>query len=75
MSPAKTRPRCAGCKRLIPAHEPDLLVRKLSEENPRLVALTVRFHERCAPAAVDYITERPAAMYRITHRYIDGERN
>jgi hypothetical protein len=46
VSPTKTRPRCAGCKRRIPMQEPDLLVRKLSEENPRLVTLTVRFHER-----------------------------
>ena len=75
MSPTRTRPKCAGCKRRIPAHAPDLLVRKLSEENPRIVTLIVRFHERCAPAVVDYIAGRPAALYRITHRYIDGERN
>jgi hypothetical protein len=51
VSPTKTRPRCAGCKRRIPAHEPDLLVRKLSPDNPAVVTLAVRFHERCAPAA------------------------
>ena len=75
MSLTRTRPKCAGCKRPIPVHAPDLLVRELSEENPRLVTLTLRFHEQCAPAAVDFITERPAAMYRITHRYVTGERN
>ena len=68
MSPTRTRPKCAGCKRRIPAHAPDLLVRELSEENPRLVTLTLRFHEQCAPAAV---ASSPSVRRRCTGSRID----
>ena len=70
----KLRAKCAGCKRKILDHEPDLVLRKLAEEDPTRVLLERRYHERCAGAAVDYVTERPA-LYRMTHRYVEVEAN
>jgi hypothetical protein len=65
------RPRCAGCKRRIPRSEPDLILRRMSEENPTVTALRLVYHERCKDAALKRITSTPA-LWRMTHRYVEA---
>ena len=50
-----TRPkiRCAACKKRIPAHEPDVVLRRLDSESRRY------YHTRCTSAALELVTEAP----------------
>jgi len=66
--------RCAGCRKRIPRSEPDLILRRLSEENPTVAALKLAFHERCKEAALERITSTPA-LWRMTHRHVEAEAN
>jgi hypothetical protein len=68
------KPRCAGCKRRITKGEPDLILRRMAEENPTVTALKLVYHERCKDAALERATERPA-LWLMTHRYIEAEAN
>ncbi len=62
-------PRCAACKKRIPASEPDLVLEDLSGGGkPRF------YHERCTPAAARKASERPG-VYVFTLRTIDAAAN
>jgi hypothetical protein len=50
---ARPRIRCAACKRRIPDHEPDVLLRRLDGEQHRY------YHTRCTPAALALVTQAP----------------
>jgi hypothetical protein len=67
--------KCAGCGRRVTRSEPDILLRRLSEDNPLIVTLTLRYHERCKEAVLDRVTETPPAAWRITHRTVNAEAN
>ena len=70
------KPRCSGCGRRIPRSEPDLILRRMSEENPTVAALKLAFHERCKDAALERATsEATPALWYMTHRYIEAAAN
>ena len=68
------RPRCAGCKGRITRGEPDLVLRRMTPENPAATALRLVYHVRCQGAALERVTDKPA-LWRMTHRYIEAEAN
>ena len=69
-------PRCAGCKKRISRSEPDLILRRMSEENPAVAALRLAFHERCKDAALERATsEATPALWLMTHRHVEAEAN
>jgi hypothetical protein len=68
------KPRCSGCGRRIPRSEPDLILRRMSEDNPTVTALKLVYHERCKDAVLQRITSTPA-LWRMTHRHVEAEAN
>jgi len=58
------KPRCSGCGRRIPRSEPDLIMRRMSDEDPTVSTLRLAFHERCEDAALKRATEPPAKLRR-----------
>jgi len=50
---ARTRIRCAACKKRIPDHEPDVEVSRLDSQQRRY------YHTRCASAALQLVTGVP----------------
>jgi len=56
--------RCAACKRRIPAHEPDVVLRRLDGERRRY------YHTRCTAAALELVTATPRA-WLMTVRHIE----
>jgi hypothetical protein len=68
------KPRCAGCKKRIPRGEPDLILRRMAPENPTLTALRLVYHERCKDAALECVSGT-AALWHMTHRYIEARAN
>jgi hypothetical protein len=71
----RTAPRCAGCNKRITKGEPDLILRRMSEENPMVAALRLVYHVRCKDAALERVHGAPPAFWRMTHRYVDPEAN
>jgi len=70
------RTRCAGCKRRISKGEPDLILRRMDPDNPMRTALKLVYHVRCQGAALEKASEaKPAALWHMTHRYIEAEAN
>ena len=65
------RPRCAGCKRCITRGEPDLILRRMAEENPTVTSLRLVYHVRCRGAALERVTGTPA-LWRMTHRHVEA---
>jgi hypothetical protein len=68
------KPRCAGCKRRITKAEPDLILRRMTPENPTVTALRLVYHVRCQGAALERASETPA-LWHMTHRYVEAEAN
>jgi hypothetical protein len=69
-------PRCAACRKRIPRSEPDLILRRMSEENPTVAALKLAFHERCKDAALERAaSEATPALWLMTHRHVEAEAN
>lgn len=71
---SKAAPRCAGCNKRIPPSEPDLILRRMCEEDPMRTALRLVYHERCSAAAIERVAGTPA-LWHMTHRYIEPEAN
>ena len=55
------KPRCAGCKKRISRGEPDLILRRMSEEDPMVTALRLVYHVRCQGAAFERAAGTPWA--------------
>jgi len=71
---ARSKTRCAGCKKRISRGEPDLILRRMSEENPMVTALKLAYHVRCHGAAIERAAGVPA-LWCMTHRYVEAEAN
>lgn len=65
---ARTRTKCSGCGRRIPASEPDLVLQRNGAERRRY------FHQRCFEAAQRLVMGDPA-VWVLTNRYVDEELN
>ncbi len=69
MSRTRSKIRCSACKKRIPDHEPDLVLRDLEGAiKPRY------FHTRCGEAAYTAVTENPSA-YLLTVRHVEEVAN
>ncbi len=71
MSATAKRPKCSGCGKRIPAHEPDLILEDLdnaSRSAPR------HFHTRCGDAAYAVVANEPN-LYRLTVRHVEEVAN
>jgi hypothetical protein len=66
--------RCAACKKRIPGSEPDLILRRMSEDDPTVSTLRLAFHERCKDAALERATDTPA-LWVMTHRHVEAVAN
>jgi hypothetical protein len=71
---SRPRTKCAACKKRIPESEPDLILRRMSEEDPTVSTLRLAFHERCKDAALERATDTPA-LWVMTHRYVEEMAN
>jgi len=60
--------KCAACKKRIPDHEPDVVLRKLEGGIRRY------YHTRCTGAALELVTETPD-VWRMTVRHIEEMAN
>ena len=70
------KPRCSGCGRRIPRSEPDLILRRMSEDNHTVSILRLAFHERCKDAALERATsEATPALWVMTHRHVEAVAN
>jgi hypothetical protein len=65
---SRSRIKCAACKKRIPNHEPDLILRDLDGGRPRY------FHTRCGSAAYAVAAENPSA-YLLTVRHVEEVAN
>ncbi len=67
---SRSRIKCAACKKRIPDHEPDLILRNLEDakRRPRY------FHTRCGEAAYAAVMESPS-LYRLTVRHVEEVAN
>jgi hypothetical protein len=65
---SRTRITCAACKKRIPDHAPDIILRRLEGGISRY------FHTRCTGAALELVTETPAA-WRMTVRHVEEMAN
>ncbi len=70
MSRTRSKIRCAACKKRIPDHEPDLVLRNLDNAGgpPRY------FHTRCGAAAYAAVMDSPS-LYRLTVRHVEEVAN
>ena len=70
------KPRCSGCGRRIPRSEPDLILRRMSEDDPTVSTLRLAFHERCKDAALEPATTKATlALWVMTHRHVEAVAN
>ena len=60
--------RCSACRKMIPDHEPDVVLRRLEGGIRR------SYHTRCTGAALELVTETPAA-WRMTVRHVEAVAN
>jgi hypothetical protein len=68
--------RCAGCGRRILRSEPDLILRRMSEDDPTVSTLRLAFHERCKDVALERATsEATPALWVMTHRHVEEMAN
>jgi hypothetical protein len=65
---SRSRMKCAACKKRIPDHEPDVVLRSLDGERQRY------YHTRCTGAALELVTEVPQA-WLMTVRHIEEVAN
>jgi hypothetical protein len=65
---SRPRIKCAACKKRIPGHEPDVVLRQLEGGIRRY------YHTRCTRAALELVTETPAA-WRMTVRPVEEMAN
>jgi hypothetical protein len=73
---SRSRIRCAACKKRIPASEPDLILRRVSEDDPTVSILRLAFHERCKDAALERATsEATPALWVLTHHNVEAVAN
>ena len=69
MSRTRSKIKCAACKKRIPDHEPDLILRDLDRGGrPRY------FHTRCGEAAYAAVAES-SGLYRLTVRHVEEVAN
>ena len=67
---SRTKTRCSACKKRIPAHESDVLLRTLE----RAPGWARYYHERCTSAAVALVLSEPEAWH-MTVRHVDAMAN
>ena len=68
MTMSRPKIRCSGCRKRIPDHEPDVVLRRLEGGIRRY------YHTRCTGAALELVTETPAA-WRMTVRHVEAVAN
>ena len=69
MSRTRSKIKCASCKKRIPDHEPDIILRDL--ENGGRARY---FHTRCGEAAYTAAMDEPS-VYRLTVRHVEEVAN
>ena len=60
--------RCSACRKRIPDHEPDVVLRRLDGGVRRY------YHTRCTRAALELVAETPA-VWRMTVRHVEEMAN
>jgi hypothetical protein len=60
--------RCSACRKRIPDHEPDVVLRRLEGGVRRY------YHTRCTRAALELVAETPA-LWRMTVRHVEEMAN
>jgi hypothetical protein len=60
---SRLRVKCAACKKRIPDHEPDVVLRRLEGGIRRY------YHTRCTGAALELVAEAPA-VWLMTVRHV-----
>jgi len=65
---SRSRTKCAACKKQIPDHEPDVMLRRLDGELRRY------YHTRCTGAALELVTDAPE-VWIMTVRHIEEVAN
>jgi hypothetical protein len=60
--------RCSACRKRIPDHEPDVVLRRLDGGVRRY------YHTRCTRAALELVAEAPA-VWRMTVRHVEEMAN
>ena len=60
--------RCSACRKRIPDHEPDVVLRRLEGGVRRY------YHTRCTRAALELVAETPA-VWRMTVRHVEEMAN
>ena len=60
--------KCSACKKRIPDHEPDVVLRRLEGGVRRY------YHTRCTGAALELVTGTPA-VWRMTVRHVEEMAN
>jgi hypothetical protein len=60
--------RCSACRKRIPDHEPDVVLRRLEGGVRRY------YHTRCTRAALELVAETPA-VWRMTVRHVEQMAN
>ncbi len=68
MSRGRSKIKCAACKKRIPNHEPDVMLRRLDQPLVRY------YHTRCTEAALDRVAGAPD-VWLMTVRHIDEVAN
>jgi hypothetical protein len=66
---SRSRTKCAACKKPIPDHEPDLILRDLDNGGQSRY-----FHTRCGGAAYTAVVEKPS-LYHLTVRHVEEVAN
>ncbi len=66
---SRTKNKCTACKKRIPDHEPDIILRGLENGGrPRY------YHTRCGEAAYTVAMDEPS-VYRLTVRHVEEVAN
>jgi hypothetical protein len=65
---SQPRIKCAACKKRIPDHEPDVVLRRLEGGGRHY------YHTRCTGAALELVTAAPDA-WRMTVRHVEEMAN
>ena len=60
---SRSKIKCSACKKRIPDHEPDVVLRRLEGGIRRY------YHTRCTGAALELVTETPD-VWRMTVRHL-----
>ena len=68
MTMSRSRIRCSGCRKRIPDHEPDVVLRRLGGGGRRY------YHTRCTGAALELVAETPEA-WLMTVRHVEEMAN